>query len=99
MASNRHGKVTRIAYKYTLSGSMIGDEGVPEDVIMTRYYRNPVTAETAELDAMACDQVRRLDIRQIYVKSVERCIIGLDWDKFALFAEDLTIEPVKLDRS
>lgn len=99
MASNRHGKVTRIAYKYTLTGSMIGDEGALDGVTMTRYYRNLVTDETAELDAMASDQVRILDIRQIYVKSIERCIIGMDFDKFALYAEDLMCEPVELDRS
>ena len=99
MASNRHGKVTRIAYKYTLTGSMIGDAGEPDGVTMTRYYRNLVTAETAELDAMASEQVRILDIRQIYVKSIERCIIGMDFDKFALYAEDLMCEPVELDRS
>lgn len=99
MASNRHGKVTRKAYKYTLTGSIIGDEGAPEIVTMTRYYRTRVTNETAELDAIASDQVQILDIRQIYVKSIERCIIGMDWDKFALYAEDLVCEPVKLDRS
>ena len=98
MASNRHGKVTRIAYRYTLSGKMkYGKEW--RVVHATRFYRSIVTIETAMLDAIADAVDNQKDVKEIYVVAVDKCVVGADWDRFCYISDILSSEPVELDRS
>ena len=98
MASNRHGKVTRIAYRYTLRGKMkYGKEW--KVVHTTRFYRSIVTIETATLDAIAAAMDNRSDVKEIYVEAIDKCVVGADWDRFCFISDILSSEPVELDRS
>lgn len=98
MASNRHGKVTRIAYRYTLSGKMKYEKEW-RVVHATRFYRSVVTIETAILDAIADAMDNQYDMKEIDVAAIDKCVVGADWDRFCFISDILSSESVKLDRS
>lgn len=98
MASNRHGKVTRIAYRYTLSGKMKYDKEW-KVFHATRFYRSLVTIGTAILDSMADALDNNKDVKEIDVEAIDKCVVGANWDRFCFISDILSSEPVELDRS
>lgn len=93
MASNRHGKVTRKAYRVIFSGMQVSDKTVKE-LHFSRFYRNPITEPEARKEAANDPDIKNDHIYGITVLSIRECILGMDWHCYVDNSHVLEWDPV-----
>ena len=93
MASNRHGKVTRIAYQVLFSAFEVS-ESVVQEIHFQRFYRYPITEPEARKDTANDPNIKNRHIYCINVLSIRKCVLGMDWEDYTDHSQILEWDPV-----